>query len=422
MLMKRCTAWSALLSLVLGFLMPATTHAAGAAVLSLTGPGKVNVGQVFSVQVRLDPKGEDIDTVRINGSYPKDQVRWIGATLGSDFPSSSPNTFFDEGSGRFSIGAFRLGSGTRKATTVATITFRARANGNVKIALDSTSRAISAGENRLSSAQSLKISIGGKAVDKLVVEQPITLPTKEEVAEKPELASMLRISSLTHTDPDVWYRSRDIVISWESAGKAIERNLFSLDGYADGTPRATVQGQTVSQTVPRDGIWFAHVEAAYTDGTSQTASLRLQVDATPPRRPVPLADQDLVPPTVPNAIRYGTTDDASGVERYRIALAGRSLEVTDTSYPLPELEPGVHVASVTAIDRAGNESTNDVSIEVVPALGEPSGPADLSDRLGTWWGIFGRPLFALLFVALVALLLALPWVFGIQRRTRKRSK
>lgn len=408
----RITTWTACCSLVLGFLVPIATHAAGSAVFSLTGPGKVSVGQVFSIKVRLDPKGEDIDTVRVNGTYPKDQLRWIGVTLGNDFPSLSPNTYYDEGSGRFSIGAFRIGTGMRKATSFATISFRARAKGDVNIVLDSSSLAISAGENRLSSALSFQISVGGQAVQKLAAEQPATLPTKSQVNENPSLASLLRVSSPTNPNPDVWYRSRIVTISWESAGAAITENAFSMDDSAEGTPTALVEGQTVTQTLIRDGIWFAHVKASYADGTSQIAHLRVQVDATPPRRPIPTADQNLVPPSVPNVIRYGTTDDASGVDRYRIQLAGRTIEVTDTSYPLPQFDPGIHVVTVTAIDRAGNESTNDVSIEIVST---PVQPIE-----STWWTVFGSQPVAF-FAALVVLLIVLTWVFIAHRRKGKYS-
>ncbi|HWQ99565.1 MAG TPA: cohesin domain-containing protein [Candidatus Methylomirabilis sp.] len=403
--------------------LPLSGYAAGSSVLSLSGPSKVSAGQVFSVQVKLDPKGDDIDTVRINGTYPKDQIRWIGATLGGDFPSSAPNTYFDEGSGRFSIGAFRIGSGVRKATTVATITFRARANGNVKIVLDSTSKAISAGEDRLLSALSWSLSIGGQTVGKATVEQPALLPTKEQVAKSPALASMVRISSLSHPDPDTWYPTRDVTVSWESAGMGIKQSLFSMDGSAESTPRDTVQGRSVTQALSRDGIWFAHVKILFEDGTSQLDHLRLQVDSTPPRRPAPIAEQDLVPPTVPNAIRYGTTDDASGVAKYKIALAGRTFDVADPSFPLPPLEPGVHVASVTAVDRAGNESSNDVSIEVVPGVTvlDTTGSRTLGAQIASWWDVFGKPGAALLIVACVAVLLALPWIWFIPRR-KKRTR
>jgi hypothetical protein len=403
--------------------IPVPTLASGAAVISLTGSGDVGVGQVFTVQVKVDPKGEDVDTVRVNGTYPKDLLLWVGMTLGTEFPNASPGTYYDEGSGKFSMGAFRIGNGTNSPATVATITFKSKKDGGVNIFFDGrTSRAVSTGENRLSNVISLKFTVSGQAVNKMANEQPVTLPTKEELAQNPGLSNIVQLSSLTQPNPDTWYPNRDVQVVWQTGGKAIKESYFSIDNVADSTPTTTVKGQKIATKVDHDGIWFAHLVTVFDDGAFAKANLRLQVDTTPPRRPIPVVEQDLVTPNVPNALRFGTTDDASGIDKYEVNLAGKTVDVTSPAMELPRLDPGVHVATVTAIDKAGNQITNYVSFQVVPFAATSQQKQALQDRILSRLKIFGTPEALGGFVLLTCIILLLPLIrYLLARRKRKKQ-
>jgi hypothetical protein len=399
--------------------VPQQTRAAGSSVVSLTGPTSVKVGQVFSVPVRLDPKGEDVDTLRINGTYPGGVLHCVGVTLSSEYPNSSPNSFCDDGSGQFSIGAFRIGKGSNISVAAAVITFKVKKLGTVNIQLDPASRAISQGQNRLANVNSYKTSVSGQIGDKFSVEQPIALPSEEEVAANPDLSQSIRLLSLTQPDPNTWYSNRDVQVVWETGGKAIKESYFSIDGLADSTPTTSISGQQAVSKVERDGIWFAHLLAVFDDGKTSRADLRLQVDATPPRQPNPVVDQDLVPVAAQNALRYGTTDDASGIEKYQVNLEGKTIDVTTTSLSLQTLEPGVHVATVTAVDKAGNKVSNDVSFQVVSVTSGATQATGLFGGVLSWLKTIGAPA-AIGLTALLTCLIAIPLVLFF--RSRRKSK
>lgn len=67
-------------------------------------------------------------------------------------------------------------------------------------------------------------------------------------------------------------------------------------------------------------------------------------------------------------LRWTGTDLPSGIDRYQVRLdSGPSIDVgTATSFPFPELAPGIHYFMVTGYDLAGNSAAT-TSIATVPA-------------------------------------------------------
>ncbi|MFH1315868.1 MAG: cohesin domain-containing protein, partial [Candidatus Uhrbacteria bacterium] len=141
--------------------------AAGSATLDFSPDTKsVATGETFNLDVMIDPNGESLDTVRVVVSYPASMLEVTSYSLGSVFDTASPGNSINNATGSLSQGAFKTGGGVTSSGKVGTITFRALSAGTASIAFGTTSRAISAGVEKLSitGSGSASVSITGDAV------------------------------------------------------------------------------------------------------------------------------------------------------------------------------------------------------------------------------------------------------------------
>lgn len=137
-----------------------SARAAGAAAFSLvTETGEIASGERFSVNIWIDPNGEALDTVRAYLTFPADRVQVRDMTLGSLFPRVSPGNGFDNEIGMASIGAFAIDSAVRERGVLATVVFEAMKSGTANIAVNSTSRLISNGEEKANASGHVGTSI-----------------------------------------------------------------------------------------------------------------------------------------------------------------------------------------------------------------------------------------------------------------------
>lgn len=358
-------------------LMLLWSQAASAATASVfpTGPKQVSVGQTFQVAFQVTD-AVDVDTIRLNGSYPQNLLKWGGSAPSGVFQNVSPGTFANEQTGVFSFGAFTMSDHANGTVKIAVITFRALQTGTATIQMSPGSHILSAGEEQLGSLGKLDIQIV-PSTGIVLPEQPRPIPPTLLPGE-----TAVSLYSLTHPDPNDWYQSSTVNIGWAIAGKKAESLYFGFDQSPDGPAETLVRSSTMEFTADKDGVWYVHLLIVYADKTKERTDLRVQIDGKPPGAIFPIVDQTEVAPEIPNALRYSALDGVSGISHYDIYLNGKFVTSTaSTAYPLTNLKPGTYEVAVTAYDRAGNSSQGTTTFHLVGKISEI--PSTIIDWLRT---------------------------------------
>lgn len=318
-----------------------------AASVAPTGPREVNVGQTFNVAIVVNG-AKDVDTIRLNGNYTQDLLEWKGSQPAGVFQNVSPGTYANQGTGIFSFGAFTLSSKANGSQRIAVLTFRAKKAGNAFVQLGTSSRILSAGEEQIGSVGRLNIKISEKAP--VTPEQPQPIPPVIAPGE-----AAISLFSTTHPDPNAWYQADQVLVGWKIEGKEEKTVYIGFDQDPQGPAEKLASDSLAKLIAPKDGVWYVHLGVSFKDKTYQRTDLRVQIDRQKPYPIQPVADQTGICPSVPNALRFGTLDDVSGIAKYDVILDGNLATTTLLqSFDLKGLSPGTHIAAVKAYDKAGN--------------------------------------------------------------------
>jgi len=372
-----------------------------AANVTPTGPSKVTVGQTFTVAIVVSG-AKDVDTIRVNGSFTQDLFDYKSASPAGVFQNVSPGTYVDQAKGIFSFGAFTLSSKANGSARIAVLTFRAKKAGSGYVQLTTSSRILSAGEDQMGSVGRLNITV--EEAKQVQPEQPQPIPPVI-----PQGQAVISLFSTTQPDPNVWYPSRTVLAGWKIEGKTPKSVFVGFDQAPDGPAELKPTDSLAKFEATNDGVWYIHLIATFADKTIQRADLRVQIDTQAPHPITPVVDQTGVKTDVPNFLRFGTTDDISGIARYEVYLDGTL--VTSTllmSYPVSGLPEGLHTALVKAYDFASNEVEGSTAFTVLPKAMQAPAPTST-----TGYGMVWVMLFSLL--AILVLIFALIW-------DRKRKK
>ncbi|MFZ2804542.1 MAG: cohesin domain-containing protein [Patescibacteria group bacterium] len=368
-----------------------------------TGPKTVNVGQTFTVVMTMSG-AKDVDTIRADGSYTQDLLQWKGAAPTGVFQDVSPGTYVDQNTGVFSFGAFTLSSHANNTAPTAVLTFKALKAGTAYVQLTTGSRVLSDGVDQLGTIGRLTIVIKQATP---VPEQPQPIPTVV-----PTGTAAISLVSLNEPNPDVWYATSTVHASWQVAGKAVKTMYIGFDQSPEGPADTVIDTTSTSFNVPTDGVWYVHLNVVFSDGSRQRADLRVQIDRQPPHAEVPVTDQTNVPASIPNAVRFGTLDDTSGIDHYDLFIDGTLVTSTILqAYPLQGLAPGTHQINVNAYDRAGNVSSGQTQVVILP----PVVPAGASSNVQLGFSL------AWLWIILLLLFILISW-FLIDRRRRREQE
>ncbi len=352
------------LALVLLF-PPLSLHAAGGATFAIS-PTNLTVlaGERFSVDVRVNPNGEDLDTVRLRLEFPADVVRVEDVTLGSLFPRMSPGNSIDNENGSVSWGGFLIGGTVTASGTFATITFSALTKGEATLDILDSSRLISNGEEKANAAGH--------------TDATVTIAT---AAEEEEGAPTVSVRSSTHPDEGAWKNVNDVSFEWTASG-SVSAYLVAFDAEPDTEPTESVSGSVTSKGYEdvADGIWYFHLKARTATGVdSETSHFRVRIDTTAPNTIAPYTMRERYLEGESALVEFGTTDDLSGIDHYEISINDSSFETKTSPVVLSDLAVGDLFVEVKAVDRAGNTRFGKTGLRVYPE-GTALKPEDIAAR------------------------------------------
>lgn len=181
--------------------------------------------------------------------------------------------------------------------------------------------------------------------------------TSPATVEVTRIVSGAAIASETHPNQEKWYSASDVKLSWSKpSGTSSFSYSFTSPGKTSLSKSSTSETSALFEGID-DGVWTFTVTTSYSDGKSAKSSFVVRIDTIAPSQPEVTVktknDKDQFP-----TFNISSTDKGSGVDHYLIIIDGKEpIKTTNQSYRLPKQLPGNHSYTVTAVDEAGNKST-----------------------------------------------------------------
>jgi len=348
-----------------------------AAVLYFTPEAKTfDIGQEFSVDIRIDSRDVFINAVQATVRFPSDilellEVDKVDSTF--NFWAEEPIISNEEGTLSFIGGTAKGIAG--EALQVLKMKFKAKRVGLAELAISDAVVAASDGKgtNVLSVIERTSIGVGTEVVEPEPVhltEEPIEKP--EKIEREPVLAGDLpeapKLRVPLYPDESQWYdHLGDVIVLWELPPDVIEvetRLSRARDTKLGDIGEELFTGKSFG--ILEEGIWYVRVQYKNNVGWGPFAYYKISIDTTPPL-PFEIEIDNQVSDNPTPEIKYETQDSLSGVSHALIFIDGKGpVEYTETAAVLPIQAPGKHTALVRVFDFAGNSVEDDLEFEILP--------------------------------------------------------
>lgn len=324
-----------------------TVHvfAANANISPVASSRSVTKGATVTITVKVDTGGSSTNAYEATVSVPTDRltIKSVSKT-GSICQLWVSDPSFNAGSGtaHFECGTpanYNGGSGT-----LGTITLEAKTVGVGTVSVVNPSQILAsdgAGTNILSGLGSVAITVN----------EP--------------LQSGPTISSTTHPDQTVWYKTNTFEASWTGSG--------AVTGYGvifNQSPSTSVNTQTTTDTTARfenvaDGVWYLHVGSRSGTVWSATTHYKVMIDTVAPEAFTPVVTPEGVIEIATPTVTFATNDATSGIRIYQVSVDDGKAVIAESPYVLPTQSSGKHVVNVRAIDQAGNETIGSAEFTII---------------------------------------------------------
>lgn len=334
--------------------------------------GRVEVGQDFSVVVRMNTGGTAVNAAEGAVVYDNQKVTVTSISKsGSVFTiwASEPQFSNAEGSINFGGGIPNPGySGSNGL--VLTINFKAKSattvRGQTEIVFVSGAVLANDGEgtNILASLGRANYFIGASAEPSSTL-APIT---PGSVATAP----VMSIRSVTHPDQSKWYADKNPVFTWDVPSGVMGVRLL-LSKKAETAPIVDYVPAISEKTLTdlEDGVWYLNGRFRTAAGFGPTTSFKFQIDIQKPEE-FTVTRLDTADPTNPKPeLLFKSSDALSGIAKYQMKIGEGDWFDIDPSlvgeaYVLPLQVYGTREVLVKAVDGAGNFSEAEITILTEP--------------------------------------------------------
>ncbi len=344
------------------FIFPLTARAA---TLSISpSSGTYSIGQTISVGVYVGSSDQAMNAVEGVVSFPKDTLEVTGISKsGSILNLWVQEPAFSNGNGTVSFEGIVYNPGFNgKSGKVLTITFRAKAQGTAQVSFNSGSVLANdgSGTNILTGMGRATFTIGEK--------EPAgqqTTPTTPGGA----VPAAPRVVSPTHPDSAKWYSANDPIFEWSIPKDVVGvSTLFDREVSTNSGTKSAGKNSSVTYTDVSDGTWYFHIRLQNANGWGNQTNMQFNIDTAKPDNFV-ITELPRTTSTVPIARFYFTASDIlSGIEQYTVAIdKGNAVSWKDDGshvYQTTALNPGFHVLTARAYDKAGNYVEQSVSFEI----------------------------------------------------------
>ncbi len=362
---------SSVLSIVAGLLL-VPLFANAAELYFSPATGSFGVGDEFSIKVSVDPKGENVNASDGTVTFDPALASVVSISKdGSVFSLWTADPTFSNSAGTMN---FSGGTPSAFATkgTVATIKFKAKAEGELKLGVKEGSvlAADGKGTNVFTAGIESTYTIGPAA------------PKAPPAAPPPPAGGFLAggdppiapsITSPTHPKSDSWYATTTAQFTWKPPADATAIRVILSQNEAD-TPNEEISNvnEPLTMTASADGVWFLIAQYENEFGWGESGIFKVQMDTTPPLE-FDWSFVDSADGTAAPRFTFEATDETSGVDRYQIlygetiAATVRAQDLTDGATPAPATDGGEIKVTIKAFDKAGNsrDVTKDLTLPLI---------------------------------------------------------
>ncbi len=324
--------------------------------------GSFQKGKSFTVKVMINAGGDAVNSGKATIKYDTSKLTAVSASKnGSPFNLWVKEPSVSGGAVSFEGGGTTPFSGSK---SVATITFKAKAEGEAKLDFSNTSILAGPGTNVLkgSTGATFTITAGSASPD------PVGKAPKKEtrnVKIPPPEAPVIKSSS--HPESDAWYSNSDVKFSWDIPyGVLSVRFGFDKNKNATSTEVHKPPVGEWSKSGVEDGVWYFYSSYENRGGWGSTTVYKIQIDTTPPED----FEVTAIGGDNTSELRFDANDELSGISLYRISIDGdrerevQPRDITSGGYKLTNLDPGEHSITVVAVDLAGNEKKAETTVVV----------------------------------------------------------
>lgn len=352
----------------------ARVHAATLFILPKSGA--YNIGEKFSVDVKISAADEFLNASQATISFPPDILELVSADkVGSTFNFwvTEPTISNESGTVSFIGGTARGVSGG--SLQVVRLTFKTKGAGVATLSISDAVIAASDGKgtNILAVAENASIRVGTQVVeadvphvDAVPVIVPQTVTRTAISATKLPVAPVITVP--LYKDSAQWYNTQgDTIALWEVT-EDVSAVSVTLDKRPDTIPDVAEGELSTGKTfgVLSEGEWYVHARFKNNIGWGKTGHYRIRIDTTAPL-PFDAAIDSVASDNPTPQVTFTAADSLSGIGAYDIYVDDeRVLETTEYTARLSALSPGKHTLRVRAKDRAGNSTESVLPFEIVP--------------------------------------------------------
>lgn len=358
--------WSLVTLLALWCVAPLSSYAAS---LSLAPQsGTYTVGSTFTVSVIVSST-ESLNAISGVVSYPKDKLAVTGISkAGSILNLWVQEPSFSNSDGVASFEGVVLNTGySGSGGKAVTLTFSVIAPGEASVSFSSGMALANDGEGSdiLEDLRSARYTLQASAPVEAIE------PSTEEVA--PRVGAAPVIVSSTHRDQESWYSVRTASFAWKNP-EGVTATRLLIDEEPLSTPNVVYSEALESKEVRdlEDGVWYFHAETKVGGSWSESGHYKVQIDTISPTSAsiTEIARTDATDPVARFAL--SAADDGSGIESFAVLIDGGPEVVVpyvaDATFATSPLTAGVHIATLIARDRAGNETKAEASFTIAPII------------------------------------------------------
>ncbi len=334
---------------------PISMLAAGSATMGFSQENlTLQVGQMADVFLTIDPKGENLDTVRSVFTLDPTILQVESIVQVGKFNHNAPGNFIDNQKGKVSWGAFTLEGPINTIGPYLKVSLSARQTGTALIALTEESKLISNGEEKISS-----LKLGS-----------LTVKVDQEPSTDPGL-SVLTVNSASHPQESSWYALSNIQLDWiELKGESeIVNYVYAFDQTSNTDPSTFLAPTETTRSFEdvKDGIHYFHLKGIQKDGKkTKTVHRRILIDTQEPNPIAITVFEDQLIEGESLWLTFATTDETSGIAQYQVAINTSEFLPQESPLEITDLVPGTYFIRVAAIDNAGNTVNQGQSVRVYP--------------------------------------------------------
>lgn len=359
---KLTTTFIKLIALTAGFLLAwlIWTLPAQAANFSINpASGTYNVGSTFDISVQVDTKGQEINAVQMQLSFPADKLQLVSPSAGSSIIEiyTTPPRFNNSTGTVEIIGGIPNGINVPNGL-ISKLTFRVKSVGQASLRFTGESQIL------------LNDGRGTNVLDN-------TFGATYKLELPPQQGPI--VISDTHPNQDEWYQNDNVNLQWDVGFPPADNYSYTVSTNPEDVPDDTPEGiaTTTNYKQMPSGINYFHIKAFRDGRWGGVSHYSLKIDNVPPAEFVIAVLPSIRTNVTTPIFEYRTTDSKSGIDRYEIKIVALKVEGRDSAvvnedlfidaespYRSPELPYGSYDVIVRAYDKAGNirESTRHIEI------------------------------------------------------------